>query len=356
MTGMFGSMEAFDQDLGGWDISSLEEAFNMFNWSAMSIANFDATLAGWARLDPGEEAIPTGVTLGAHGLRYSDVAAFETLTQTYGWTIGGTTRVYPVTSLTTDDDSRDLSSETTAQRIAGMSGDDHVIGGTGADALMGEVGADTLEGGLGQDTLTGDRGDDWLFGARQTGDTEADQADWLFGGAGNDHLDGGAGNDELRGDAGNDTILGGRGADTVIGGAGDDILSGGAFGDLLFGGYGMDFINGGFGSDRANGGRGADTFYHLGVAEHGSDWIQDYNAAQGDYNAAQGDVLQFGGTATRDQFQVNTATTAGAGAGDVQEAFVIYRPTGQILWALVDGDGQDQINLRLGAQVFDLTA
>jgi hypothetical protein len=38
------------------------------------------------------------------------------------------------------------------------------------------------------------------------------------------------------------------------------------------------------------------------------------------------------------------------------EAFVIFRPTGQIMWALVDGAGQDQITLQLGSQIFDLLA
>ncbi|KIC46116.1 hypothetical protein RA29_20310, partial [Tateyamaria sp. ANG-S1] len=62
----------------------------------------------------------------------------------------------------------------------------------------------------------------------------------------------------------------------------------------------------------------------------------------------------YGGQATRDQFQVNITNTASAGADGVDEAFVIYRPTGQILWALVDGDGQDQINIRIAGQEFDL--
>ena len=35
---------------------------------------------------------------------------------------------------------------------------------------------------------------------------------------------------------------------------------------------------------------------------------------------------------------------------------MIYRPTGQILWALVDGGGQGSINLQIGADVFDLLA
>jgi hypothetical protein len=53
---------------------------------------------------------------------------------------------------------------------------------------------------------------------------------------------------------------------------------------------------------------------------------------------------------------VNVTETANAGQAGVQEAFVIYRPTGQILWALVDGDAQGAINLQIGGQVFDLLA
>ena len=86
------------------------------------------------------------------------------------------------------------------------------------------------------------------------------------------------------------------------------------------------------------------------MADHGSDWIQDYRAAEGD-------VLQVGiAGAVRSQFQVNIANTVGAGRADVAEAFVIWRPTGQILFALVDGAEQASINLRLGGEVFDLLA
>ncbi|MFV0512390.1 MAG: hypothetical protein ACK5MY_01960 [Jhaorihella sp.] len=38
----------------------------------------------------------------------------------------------------------------------------------------------------------------------------------------------------------------------------------------------------------------------------------------------------------------------------MQEAFAIYKPTGQIMWALVDGAGQDSIKLQIGADLFDL--
>jgi len=222
-----------------------------------------------------------------------------------------------------------------------------VIDGTdGNDRLTGTDLGDTINGFDGSDTINGGAGDDVILAGR----TEADLRDIVYGGEGNDSIDGGYGNDELRGDAGNDTIAGGFGADTVIGGTGNDVLTGAALGDLLYGGDGDDFINGGFGFDRVNGGAGADRFYHLGVAGHGSDWIQDYDGSEND-------ILVFGNaTATPEQFQINWASTPNAGDAGVQEAFVIYRPTGQIIWALVDGESNDHIWLQIGAQSYDLLA
>ena len=214
------------------------------------------------------------------------------------------------------------------------------------DRLVGDGGNDTLLGGDGTDTLNGGDGDDFLFG----GDSAADLRDVVYGGAGHDSIDGGYGNDELNGGTGNDTIQGGFGADTMVGNEDNDQLIGGAGSDLMSGNAGNDTLNGGFGHDRLNGGTGADVFFHLGVADHGSDWVQDYSAAEGD-------ILQLGiAGATRSQLQVNYTNTAGAGSAGVAEAFVIYRPTGQILWALVDGAGQEHINVMIGGQVYDLMA
>ncbi len=233
--------------------------------------------------------------------------------------------------------------------LDGGAGPDTLAGGDGNDMLRGNAGDDSLQGGLGTDTLIGGDGNDTLLG----GEGEGDLRDVIYGGADDDVIQGSHGNDELRGDAGNDSIAGGFGADTVIGGTGNDTLTGSAYADQMFGGAGDDFVNGGFGHDLLNGGSGADRFFHLGIFDHGSDWVQDYNAAEGD-------ILQFGNAAaTRSQFQVNTthtATAAGERSGDdsVEEAFVIYRPTGQIMWALVDGDGQASINLQIGGDVFDL--
>ena len=238
--------------------------------------------------------------------------------------------------------------------LRGSSGDDTLEGGEGADLLAGlegndllrgEAGDDTLNGGDGADTLIGGDGDDVIFG----GATAADRRDMIYAGAGNDSVDGGAGNDELWGGTGADTMAGGFGVDTLRGQDGDDVLTGGAFSDLIFGGDGFDFINGGFGSDRVNGGPGADRFFHVGVAGHGSDWIQDFSHAEGDR------LVWGGGAASPAQFQVNF-TGNGAGDAGVDEAFVIYRPTGQILWALVDGAGEPSIMMQIGGESFDLLA
>ncbi|KIC47790.1 calcium-binding protein [Tateyamaria sp. ANG-S1] len=227
--------------------------------------------------------------------------------------------------------------------LTGGEGDDNLSGLAGNDRLIGNEGHDTLNGGDGADTLNGGDGNDVIFG----GSTDADLRDIVYAGAGNDSVNGGYGNDQLNGGDGNDSMEGGFGVDTIIGQGGDDVLTGSAFSDLIFGGAGDDFVNGGFGSDRVNGGEGADRFFHLGIADHGNDWIQDYDASEGD-------VLHYANRVTRDQFQINTTNTANAGSDDVDEAFIIYRPTGQILWALVDGAGQDEINIRLGSEVFDL--
>ncbi|MGD1885359.1 MAG: calcium-binding protein [Paracoccaceae bacterium] len=226
--------------------------------------------------------------------------------------------------------------EVVNQTLNGTAGNDRLDGGRGNDTINGADGSDTILGGDGDDVLIG-------------GASTVDLRDAIFGGVGNDRIDGGYGNDELRGEAGNDTMEGGFGVDTLIGGDGDDVLTGSAFSDLVFGNDGDDFINGGFGSDRVNGGDGGDRFFHIGTLGHGSDWIQDYDSSEGD-------ILRFGGAGAAANFQVNIANTAGAGDASVAEAFVIYRPTGQILWALVDGAGQDEINLGIGGDVIDLLA
>jgi hypothetical protein len=55
MAMMFYLAPAFDQDIGGWDVRSLTDAADMFNGSALTLANYDALLTGWdaQNLQPG---------------------------------------------------------------------------------------------------------------------------------------------------------------------------------------------------------------------------------------------------------------------------------------------------------------
>ncbi|WP_175545393.1 calcium-binding protein [Thalassovita taeanensis] len=229
--------------------------------------------------------------------------------------------------------------------LRGTSSPDVMYGLDGDDRILGYEGADTIYGGDGADTLNGGDGSDEIYG----GDTAADLSDVVYAGDGNDTVDGGAGNDIIYGGLGDDVLIGGDGADQLYGQGGNDVLTGSSWGDLIFGGDGLDFINGGGGSDRLNGGAAADMFYHAGVASHGSDWIQDYDAAEGD-------VLVFGlSGASSSDFAVNFVS-AGSGDGAVDEAFITYAPNSQILWALVDGADQTSINLQLDGMVYDLLA
>ena len=258
----------------------------------------------------------------------------------------------PITTTgTTNNDT--ISGDENNDRLASSGGDDVVRGFGGDDVLLGEAGDDTLDGGNGSDTLNGGEGDDSIMGGSGAGDAR----DIIYAGAGHDTVDGGAGNDLIYGQDGHDRIMGGFGADEIIGQNGNDILNGAALSDLLFGGAGDDYLNGGFGFDRLNGGSGADIFFHLGIADHGSDWVQDYSANDGD-------VLLFGQNgASANDFAVNFGHTSRpdtgrAGDDGTMEAFVIYQPTGQIIWALVDGAGEDSITLQIAGSsaTFDLMA
>lgn len=231
-----------------------------------------------------------------------------------------------------------------ADRLIGGAGDDTIWGRGGDDRIEGGDGNDTIHAGDGTDTILGGAGDDFIY----CGDSTADLRDIALGLDGNDWIEGGYGNDLLRGGEGDDMVLGGFGVDIVIGGPGNDVLTGSAYSDLIFGNDGDDFVNGGFGHDRVNGGPGADRFYHLGIFDHGSDWIQDYRHGEGD-------VLLFANRdALPEQFKVNYANTPNAGLAAVAEAFIIYLPTNQIMWALVDGGAQPQITVEIAGTYYDL--
>lgn len=48
LTGMLDGCTDFDQDLGGWNISTITAMSNLLRGSTMSTANYDATLIGWS--------------------------------------------------------------------------------------------------------------------------------------------------------------------------------------------------------------------------------------------------------------------------------------------------------------------
>jgi serralysin len=217
--------------------------------------------------------------------------------------------------------------------------------GSGADRLTGNDVANVLQSGDGMDTVLGAGGNDLIL----AGADGADRHDLARGGAGNDTVNGGSGNDWIYGDDGADSLVAGPGADTLNGGSGNDTLTCGAWSDVLSGGAGNDLLDGGPGHDRETGGAGADRFVHDLSDTIGGDWIADYSAPQGD-------VLVFtGATATAQDFSVRTVA-AGAGSAAVDEVEIVYAPTGQVLWTLIDGAAQSQIWVQSGGHGFDLLA
>jgi len=86
MEGMFAGATAFNQSLATWNISNVVNMTAMLNNSGLSIANYDATLIGWAG-----QTVQAGVNLGATGLQYcAGAAARTTLTGApNNWVITG---------------------------------------------------------------------------------------------------------------------------------------------------------------------------------------------------------------------------------------------------------------------------
>ena len=77
-------------------------------------------------------------------------------------------------------------------------------------------GDDTLVGNKGNDVLYGGDGNDRIYGDTQTGDSEFDGDDILWGGYGDDQIYGRGGDDYLIGQNGQDTLIGGSGNDVFV--------------------------------------------------------------------------------------------------------------------------------------------
>jgi surface protein len=63
MSGMFAGASSFNQSLSSWNVSLVTSMENMLDNSALSTANYDATLDGWV-----SRLVQIGVKLGAIGL------------------------------------------------------------------------------------------------------------------------------------------------------------------------------------------------------------------------------------------------------------------------------------------------
>jgi len=83
---MFNGASSFNQSIGDWKISSFGLIRGLLDGTNLSTANYDQTLISWSE----QEMIPSGLELGAQGLRYCDSeAARLSLVSNNGWTFTG---------------------------------------------------------------------------------------------------------------------------------------------------------------------------------------------------------------------------------------------------------------------------
>lgn len=239
-----------------------------------------------------------------------------------------------------------LEGESGSDTLCGEHGDDELLGGEGKDHLVGGDGKDKLFGNEDDDVLEGEAGDDELNGGGG--------GDKLHGGSGKDSLKGYSGSDKLNGGSGDDCLDGGTGSDKLTGGSGDDALYGRDGKDQIYGGSGDDKLIGGKGDDVLDGGSGADKFKHSGYSGHGKDRVSDFS----DYD---GDQLVFLRNVLINDFEVkygHSSNSKGERFGDdsVKEAFIIYKPSGDVIWTLDDGAGENHIDITLDGSTYDLLA
>jgi Ca2+-binding RTX toxin-like protein len=216
------------------------------------------------------------------------------------------------------------------QGVIGTQYQDILQGTLAADALNGDAGSDLLQGRGGNDRLFGGAGIDTIEGGNHHDTLYAGSGnDWAYGGKGDDHIYGGDGDDSMVGLQNNDSIYSGDGADRLFGGDGNDMLFGGGGDDFLFGGL------------------GADLFGHSGLTSAGTDMIYDYSATGGDSL-----YLTLAG-AGPDQIGL-TLEQRNIGGVTAPYVVVTHLPTGQVLWMLAATIPITDLDIKIGATVYDL--
>lgn len=83
MSSMFQEASAFNQNIGGWDISNVENIVYIFDRSGLSISNYNNILNSWSAL-----TVQSGLFFSGVGLLYSPsgFTGHNVLSGTYGWT------------------------------------------------------------------------------------------------------------------------------------------------------------------------------------------------------------------------------------------------------------------------------
>lgn len=77
------AQSGFNQDLSNWDVSSVTKMVDIFDLSALSSANYDKILNGWA-----QQTLQDNVTFGAEGVKYCEGSvARQSIIDTYNWAI-----------------------------------------------------------------------------------------------------------------------------------------------------------------------------------------------------------------------------------------------------------------------------
>ena len=112
MSGMFENAAAFNHSLSDWDVEKVTSMTRMLDGTALSAANYDATLTGWAAL-----TLQNNVPLGAGGLEYCSAASDrQSIIDTYSWDITDDSFSCPPP---TASDGRIFTPNTTPYRFAG---------------------------------------------------------------------------------------------------------------------------------------------------------------------------------------------------------------------------------------------